>query len=166
MKLLKKITLKTVYGKTMDASWLFGDSSKEGDERTVLTVVGRADKMERGKSTLPSGDEKDYVRFRGEFAAWAGEMGAGDQFRSSSCILPEVAGDLLAATMDADEVTSANFGFRILVTKLAGGVGFQYSAEPLTQENEADPLAALISQVSTRVPALEGKKAAPGAAKK
>jgi len=159
MKFLKKITVKTCHGKTMSSDWLFPTDAKEGTEVCVLTVVGRADKMEKGKSTLPSGDETEYVKFRGEFVAWNGEMGAPEisQFRSSIVILPEVASDVLAVTMEKEDVKSANFGFRITVVKQKTAVGFAYQAEPLTQDDEADPLAALIKLAKTRVPQLESK---------
>ena len=167
MKLLKKITVKTCHGKTMSSDWLFSQDAKEGEERCVLTVVGRADKMEKGKSTLPSGDETEYVKFRGEFVAWPGEMGAPGitQYRSSVLILPEVASGPLEITMSDEKITAANFGFRITVIKQKTNVGFSYQAEPLTEQDEADPLAALIKLASSRVPQLAKPQAVAGGKK-
>lgn len=167
MKLLKKITVKTCHGKTMSADWLFPQDAKEGLERCVLTVVGRADKMEHGKSTLPSGDETEYVKFRGEFVAWPGEMGEAGitQYRSSVLILPEVASGPLEVTMSDEKITAANFGFRITVIKQKTTVGFSYQAEPLTEQDEADPLAALIKLASSRVPQLAKPQAVAGGKK-
>ncbi len=167
MKLLKKITVKTCHGKTPSVDWLFLPDAKEGTETCVLTVVGRADKMEKGKSTLPSGEESEYVKFRGEFVAWPGEMGAPDisQYRSSVLILPDVASGPLEVTMQDEKVTAANFGFRITVIKQKTTVGFSYQAEPLTEQDEADPLAALIKLAATRVPQL-GKPVAVAGGKK
>jgi len=67
--------------------------------------------------------------------------------------------------MQDEKVTAANFGFRITVVKQKTTVGFSYQAEPLTEQDEADPLAALIKLAATRVPQL-GKPVAVAGGKK
>jgi hypothetical protein len=165
MKLLKKITVKTVHGKKLDP---FSAEENLGAERVVLTVYGRADKAEEGENTLPSGDISKYVKFRGDFIAFPGEMGQGDKCRSGVMILPEVAGDLLAATLRGDDAAAVNFGFLIGIKKTETPIGYEYFATPLIEEAaDADPLAAIAQQVTAKLPAPEkGKaKAAAGAAK-
>ena len=166
MKLLKKITVKTVHGKKLEQ---FPEADAQGKERCVLTVYGRADKAEAGENTLPSGDISAYTKFRGDFIAFPGEMGQGDKCRSGVMILPEVAGDLLANTLKADDAVSVNFGFMIGIKKTDTPIGYEYFAVPLIEEAaDADPLAAIAKQVTAALPAPEkvkGKVAAVAAAK-
>ena len=166
MKLLKKITVKTVHGKKLDG---FANDEPLGTERVVLTVYGRADKAEPGENTLPSGDISSYVKFRGDFIAYPGGMGEGDETRSGVMILPDVAGDLLANMIEPEDVSSVNFGFVIGIKKTETPIGYEYYATPLIEEKaEADPLAAIRQQVTAKLPAPEkkgGKVAAAGASK-
>jgi len=153
MKLLKKITVKTVHGKKLEQ---FPTESPMGAERTVLTVYGRADKAEPGENTLPSGDISAYIKFRGDFIAFPGAMGEGDKCRSGVMILPDVAGDLLGNMLMREGVTSANFGFVIGLKKTDTPIGYEYFATPLIEdEEEADPLAAIAHQVKAKLPAPE-----------
>lgn len=171
MKLLKKITVKTVHGKKLEG---FATEAAQGAERVVLTVYGRADKAEPGENTLPSGDISAYVKFRGDFIAFPGAMGQGDKCRSGIMILPDVAGDLLASMLAREGVQSANFGFIIGIKKTDTPIGYEYFATPLIEEEaEADPLAAIAHQISAKLPAPEkaapkgtGKQAAQAAASK
>lgn len=165
VKLLKKITVKTVHGKKLDP---FGADEAMGAERTVLTVYGRADKAEPGENTLPSGDISSYVKFRGDFIAFPGAMGEGDKTRSGVMILPDVAGDLLASMCNREGANAVNFGFLIGIKKTDTPIGYEYFATPLIEsEEDADPLAAIAQQVTAKLPAPEkkGKGGAPAAAK-
>lgn len=151
MKLLKKITVKTVHGKKLDP---FGADEPLGAERVVLTVYGRADKAEPGENTLPSGDISSYVKFRGDFIAYPGAMNEGDQSRSGVMILPDVAGDLLASMCNREGANAVNFGFLIGIKKTETPIGYEYFATPLIEgEAEADPLAAIAQQVTAKLPA-------------
>lgn len=159
MKLLKKITVKTVHGKKLEP---FGSDDPQGAEKTVLTVYGRADKAEPGENTLPSGDISAYIKFRGDFIAYPGPMGEGDKCRSGVMILPDVAGDLLGNMLAREGVTSANFGFIIGIKKTDTPIGYEYFATPLIEDKEeADPLAAIAQQVTAKLPPPE--KPAPKA---
>ena len=150
MKLLKKITVKTVHGKKLEP---FGTDEKIGAERIVLTVYGRADKSEEGENQLPSGDISQYTKFRGDFVAYPGQMGEGDQCRSRVMILPEVAGGLLASLLESEETQAVNFGFLIGIKKTETPIGYEYFATPLIEEAaDADPLAAIAKQVTAAIP--------------
>lgn len=158
MKILKKITVKTVHGKKLDG---FGEGDPIGAERVVLTAYGRADKFELGQNTLPSGDVSDYIRFRGQFAAYAGELGDGDEFRSGVMILPEVAGNLLAGLLEPEDVASVNFGFIVGIKHTETPIGYEYFATPLMESAEdTDPLAAIKGQVQAALPKPKHTKAA------
>ncbi|NIT36956.1 MAG: hypothetical protein GTN49_10745 [candidate division Zixibacteria bacterium] len=166
MKLLKKITVKTVHGKKLDG---FAQDEPLGAERVVLTVYGRADKAEPGENTLPSGDISRYTKFRGDFIAFPGAMGEGDKTRSGVMILPDVAGDLLAAMCNREGANAVNFGFLIGIKKTETPIGYEYYATPLIEsEEDADPLAAIAQQVSAKLPAPrsgKGKAASASAGK-
>lgn len=162
MKLLKKITVKTVHGKRLEP---FAKEDDVGTERVVMTVYGRCDSGTEGQNTLPSGDISDYVKFKGSFAAFAGEMGEGDEYRSGVCILPEVAASLLHSLIAAEDVTAVNFGFVIAIKKTETPIGYEYTATPLMEDAaDTDPLAAIASQVQAKLPKPKGngskKKAA------
>jgi hypothetical protein len=151
MKILKKITVKTVQGKALTR---FSEEAPLGSERIVLTVYGRADKAEAGENVLPSGDISQYTKFRGDFIAYPGNMGEGDKTRSGVMILPEVAGDLLAGSLRGEDAVSVNFGFQIGIKKTDTPIGYEYFAIPLIEEAaEADPLAAIAKQVTAALPA-------------
>lgn len=150
MKLLKKLTVKTVHGKKLQA---FDTDAELGTERVVLTVFGRADKAEEGENTLPSGDISQYVKFRGAFAAYAGNMGDGDEFRSGVMIIPDVAADLLASLLAPEEVTAVNFGFLVGIKKTDTPIGYEYYASPLMEDkSDTDPMEAIKQQVVAALP--------------
>jgi len=160
MKLLKKITVKTVHGKKLQA---FPEDAAVGAERIVMTAFGRADKYEEGENTLPSGDISQYVKFRGSFAAYAGEMGDGDEFRSGVMILPDVAAQMLAGLLSGENVQAVNFGFLIGIKKTETPIGYEYFASPLMEDkSDTDPMEAIKQQVVAALPKPNGngKKAA------
>jgi hypothetical protein len=161
MKIIKKITVKTVHGKKLDP---FPAEDPIGTKRIVLTVWGRADSNVPGENTLPSGDLSKYNRFKGDFLAYPGEAGEGDKTRSGVMILPDVAGDLLANLLRDESVQSANFGFQIGIMKTETPIGYEYFAVPLIEEAaDADPLAAIGKQVMAALapPAAPDKAKAP-----
>lgn len=164
MKLLKKITVKTCHGRKLQA---FETDDEIGTERVVLTVFGRADKAEEGENTLPSGDISSYIRFRGSFAAFAGEMSIGDEYRSGVMIIPDVAAQLLASLLAGDDVTAVNFGFLIGIKKTETPIGYEYYASPLMEDkSDTDPMEAIKAQVTAALPAPEKEKGKNGGKKK
>jgi len=156
MQLLKKITVKTIHGRKLEA---FEKDDELGTLRPVLTVYGRADKFEEGENTLPSGDISQYVKFRGSFAAYAGELGDGDEFRSGVLIMPEVAANLLASLLSGENVQSVNFGFTISIVKTDTPIGYEYRATPLMEDaSDTDPMLAIKAQVQAALPKPAAKK--------
>lgn len=151
MKSLKRLTVKAVF--EGERFWDFDSSEEIGTERLLMTVYGRADKVETDeKLDSLSGDVRRYMRFRGDFAAYRGPVGEGEQYRASVMVLPELAAGLLADLLSSDEVNSANFAFQIGLKKTArpypGALGIQYTAMPLIEVSaQADPLAAVESQI-------------------
>lgn len=155
MELLKKITVKNCHGKKLAP---FDADDEIGTLRPVLTVYGRADKFEEGENTLPSGDVSSYIRFRGSFAAYAGEMGDGTEFRSGVLIMPAVAADMLAGLLIPDDVQSVNFGFVLNIKKTETPIGYEYTAQPLMEDaSDTDPLAAIAKQVQAALPKPKSK---------
>lgn len=161
MKILRKITVKTVLGAKVEG---FDKDEPIGTEKTVLTVWGRADESEKGTNTLPNGDVSEFTRFRGAFAAKAGKLSdeAAEEHQSGVMILPEVAGNILAAQLEPADVASVQFGFEINVRKNDSPIGYEYLARPLIEGAATDPLAAIRSQLVEALPApkpaAKGKK--------
>ena len=109
------------------------------------------------EDTLTSGDLSSYIRFRGSFAAYAGEMGAGDEFRSGVLIIPDVAAQLLASLLAGENVTAVNFGFIISIKKTETPIGYEYTATPLMEDaSDTDPMLAIKAQVTAALPKPKG----------
>lgn len=159
MEVVRKITVKLVNGNKRPAH--FPEEDKPGTKRHVMTIIGRVAEAKEASSLLPNGDSSPYIRFRGKFAAWNGEMGEGIEYNSGTAILPNVAGDYLAGALIGEEIQSVDFAFRIGVKKSDSPVGYDYTCEPLIQEAEdADPLKALQAKVRAAQKALPKGKAA------
>lgn len=157
MKILKKITVKTVLGRKVDR---FDDKAKMGASRVVMTVWGRADRAEHGANTLPNGDTSEYIKFRGEFKAHENEPGkdAGEECFSTVCIMPDVASGLLAGILNREGMTSVNFAFSIAIQKTDTTVGYEYVAKPLFKMDEqADPLDQIYQAAVKALPAPKKK---------
>lgn len=156
-EVVRKITVKTVLGAKPGP---FPEDAKMGDVRHLTTVIGRADSFKEEVSYLPDGTQSPYLRFRGQFAAWKGEMGSPDDFRSAVMILPPVAADLLAGALGAENVNSVEFAYRIGVKKADTPTGYQYTCEPLIEEAEdTDPIAALMKRAGQKALPKGGKAA-------
>lgn len=164
MEILKKITVKNCHGKKLTP---FGADDEIGMLRAVLTVYGRADKFEEGENTLPSGDISQYIRFKGSFAAYAGAMGDGTEYRSGVLIIPDVAAQMLAGLLAGENVQSVNFGFQLNIKKTETPIGYEYTATPLMEDaSDTDPLAAIAKQVTAALPAPKAEKSKAKAASK
>lgn len=154
MEILKKITVKNCHGKKLTP---FDADDEIGTLRPVLTVYGRADKFEEGENTLPSGDISQYIRFKGSFAAFAGSMNDGTEYRSGVLIIPDVAAQMLAGLLAAENVQSVNFGFQLNIKKTETPIGYEYTATPLMEDaSDTDPLAAIAKQVTAALPKPKG----------
>ncbi len=156
MEILKKITVKNCHGKKLAA---FDADDEIGTLRPVLTVYGRADKFEEGENTLPSGDISQYIRFKGSFAAYAGAMNEGTEYRSGVLIMPDVAAQMLAGLLSPEDVQSVNFGFVLNIKKTETPIGYEYSATPLMEDaSDTDPLAMIAKQVTAALPKPKAEK--------
>lgn len=148
MKRLKKITVRTVVGERLNG---FTGDEPTGTERIVMTVYGRADKLEPVENVGLSGDISRFIRFRGDFSAYRGLVGEGEQFRSPAMILPETAATVLATLLRSDDINSANFGFEVSIKKTATPIGYEFLTMALIEEPaDADPLSALASLIKKR----------------
>lgn len=155
MKLVKKLTVKNVLGRKPSAA-LLGDK----DEVMLMTVYGKAVKVEHGQHDFGDGNVSEYDKFRGDFEAVKTDDGT--VVRSAVMILPEVAGDLLANVVNSLEEGSGavEFAFSISIRKADTSIGYEYTAEPLTQTQEKDDLAGIRGQLTAQgvpgLPAPEG----------
>ena len=141
-EVVRKITVKVVNGGNRPAP--FGEDAKMGEKRHLITVMGRVGEAKDANSVLPNGDNSPYIRFKGKFLAWKGEMGQGIEYQSGVAILPNVAADFLAGSFAGEDVQSVDFAFRIGIKKSDSPVQYDYTCEPLVQEAEdADPLKAI-----------------------
>lgn len=148
MKLLKKLSVKTVCGdmkKWARENFLAEDSTLETQD--VLRVIGIANKLETGE-----GDNGAWVAFKGSFKCV--NLMTGEECRGGKLFLPDVASDLIETALSDENNDSVEFGFDISIMKNEkSAVGYEYSATPLLEAKEADPLAAL----EQSIPALEHK---------
>lgn len=163
MQVVRKITVKEVNGAKPAP---FAESDANGTKRHIMCVVGRAAEAKDSVSILPNGDESPYLRLKGKFAAWKGEIGEGEEYRAGAAILPNVAADFLAGELSGEEVQSVDFAFRIGVKKDdKAATSYVYYCEPIIQEAEdSDPLIALAkkaqeTQKALAAPAAKGKGA-------
>lgn len=135
MKLLKKITVKGVLERKPTAA-LLGDANNFA----IMTVFGTATSCKPEKHEFGDGNFSEYNRFRGNFSAV--RVSDGEEFRSGTLIMPDVAGDALAGVMaDLEEgKASVQFAFFIGIKNSESPIGYEYTAEPLTEPQEHDPL--------------------------
>lgn len=145
MKLLKKITAKTVLGKTPTAA-LLGDK----DHIDIMTVYGEARDRKDGVHTFGDSDKtSEYVKFRGDMRAV--RISDGVEFRAGECILPGVAEGVLDAVLSTDGTEAVRFAFLIGLQKDdTAARGYVLTAEPLVESKESDPLADLVGQLSAK----------------
>jgi hypothetical protein len=136
----KKITVKTVCGKIKDV--LPKEFKKE---IPLMRVVG----MVRSYST-PDTEYGPYLRLKGSFEAT--NILTGEVARSGTCILPEVASDALEAVLMDDDIKTVNFGFDIGVKPSDIPIGYEFTATPLIESNDMDPLQQLSNSISKALP--------------
>lgn len=161
MKLVKKLTVKTVLERKPNAA-LLGDK----DSFDIMTVYGTAEKAEPGTHDFGDGNVSHFVKFRGNFAAV--RVSDGEEFRSGVLILPDVAGDVLAGVVSEDGGDAVGFAFLIQIKKADTTVGYEYGASPLTEPEEHDPLNAMRAKLAGApgIPQLEAPETADKAPSK
>jgi len=151
--LLKKLSIKGICGDIK--------APAPGESRELVVIMGFARTSEIKKTTFG-----DSVGFHGDFKGI--DVSTGEEFRSATCYLPDVASDLLENALDNGEGGAVSFGFRISVIgvkgRTEGEVGkYEYRCVPLMEAAENDPLAALENQIKNK--ALAAPKTAPAKAK-
>lgn len=137
MKLLKKITIKAVFGDVKKA--VASSELVQGDALPVMRVVGKCD-----RSAVKETDYGASVTLKGNFMAT--NLATGEIARSNTCYLPDAAADAVAgALLDAETV---EFGFDIFAEVDAGSAtGYVYSVTPLIAPKEDDALSRLAASL-------------------
>lgn len=149
--LIKKISIKTVL-KARPAV-----PEKNGEVNQIMDLIGIANGVQPGET-----DKGPYNRFIGSFQAT--NLKTGEVYRSGSCFMPDVAGNLILGALKGG-ASSVEFGFKIGVVKDdQSATGYVYVAEPLMKPSENDPLELLNKKVN--VPQLEHDKEHGGENKK
>lgn len=148
LSLLKKLSYKTVCGK-INRRELPEDKST----LHVMRVIGVANKLVTGNSDFGA-----FVGFLGNFEAT--NVKTGEVFRSGQMFLPPIASNLLEAAIAHAEGKNVEFGFDIGVKEDdASAVGYIFTATPLIDAGESDPVAMLKSRITA--PALPAPKTQP-----
>ncbi len=143
IEMVKKLSVKKVIG----AKPKFDDEDQK--TKDVMQVVGVASGMKTGTS-----DNGDWTALTGNFAAV--NLETGEQFRSGVCFIPDVALDPIVGQLNQG-VTAVEFGWTISIKRDENAAtGYVYTARPLIEADENDPLEQLVSHLDT-APALEDK---------
>ncbi len=135
MSNLKKITVKTVCGR------IVGIERKPKETLSVMRVVGIARRIVTGES-----DYGAWIKLKGEFHAT--NLLTGEEFHSSTCMLPEVASDLVENALADENNKSVEFGFDITVGPSDTPIGYEYGALSLIAPSQEDPLQKLLEIVN------------------
>ncbi len=158
-QLHKKLSIKSVIGKV---KVLFTKDEEgeipEGQKVNLMRVVGIADGIKVGTSTYG-----EWTAFTGQFVAT--DLRTGEEHRSGTLFLPEVATDVLAPVVREQNGAPVEFAFDIGATSTTTEIGYEYNVTPLVEAKENDPLQSLVSRLN--LPALPApvKKAEPEAVK-
>lgn len=152
--LLKKMSIKGICGNF--------SAPAIGESRELAVIMGFARSSEIKPTTFG-----DSIGFHGDFKGI--DVDTGEEFRSATCYLPDVAAGLLDNALAGGEGGAVSFGFRIGIVGVKGRnpgeTGkYEYRCQPLMEAAENDPMIALESQIKNK--ALAAPKAAPKAAAK
>lgn len=151
--LLKKLSFKTVVGKVNRR-----ELPENGESMLVMRVIGVANKTVTGNSDFGA-----FVGFLGNFEAT--NVATGEVFRSGQMFLPNVCSNLLEAAVAANGGANVEFGFDIGVKEADNAIGYEYTAAPIIEASETDPVALLKSRISApALPAPTKRNAAPALA--
>ena len=150
-KLLKKVTVRTIYGDVDQAE------VKEVGTLPLCRIIGRTNKAKPGQT-----DKGSFIRFVGEFVGINAKTGKSQS--SAACILPNVAEDLVFGAMqpnkETGEIPTVEFAFDIAVEYDEKSVTkYRYAVFPVFKAKPSDALADLLGKMDS-VPMLEGPKKA------
>ena len=135
--LIKKITTKTVCGDIKKLA----KPLKDGEGMDLVRVFGVARDIKTGES-----DYGPWTKFLGNFQAI--NIVSGEEFKSTACMLPDTASELLEAALQNEGVNEVNFAFDISIKGDSNStIGYQYVCSPLLEDNDSDPLAKLASSL-------------------
>lgn len=152
-QLVRKISTSTVFGnKTAVREFASeekiasgpGVGSPTGKPRTLYRVYGIATGTRTGKSKFDDKEEpQEWVALMGSFQA---ENNRGEIYRAAQCFLPGYIVDGIAAKL-SDETKQVRFAYDIVASYNPKSVTeYEYSAIPLLDLEEDDPLLALGAQ--------------------
>lgn len=139
MKLLKKITIKDIFGKVGTLENL--TAMKANGPMHIADIIGMARSAKPGSS--PQGE---YVAFLGMFRAVNAH---GEEFQSGKCILVGAATDLLYGALVGKESGDVQFAFRISAHYDSTAITqYVYDIESLLKPMKSDPLLLLQNVVN------------------
>lgn len=143
--ILKKLGAKQIIGNVATALKALSEEGqpleKDGASVELYRVFGIAEGIKTGETTY------------GPWTAFVGQCEAisytGEVFRANSAFLPPPLDELLANAMRANEGDSIQYGV-IVKLKRRDDLerGYEYNVEPIIEESQADPLAALRAKVA------------------
>lgn len=113
---------------------------KEGEKsRNLYNVMGIASNTKTGET-----DHGPWCALTGNFAAI--NLETGEQFRSAVVFLPDIALDMVRGQLDTG-ANAVEFGFMIAIKEdEQSATGYVYTATPLMEPDENDPLEVLTNQ--------------------
>ena len=134
MKVIKKISTKTVFG-SVNARFL----PEDGSTKELYNVMGIATSVQVGESNYGA-----WECLRGRFRAV--NLATGEEVEAGQAFLPALAHELVAPqVLEAQAVEFALLiGARL---SESSPVGYEYTAEPLLEPSEADPISQLVKRV-------------------
>lgn len=136
----KKVTVKDVAG-NKDILKQIAEKAK-GKPARVCDIIGLVT-----KTTVKETDKGTSILFSGSFEGVNAETG--EVTVAGQCYLPEVVESIVAAQFMSDDVSSVQFAWSIFVQADETSVtGYIYTAEPLINEEEANPLNALKAKIA------------------
>jgi hypothetical protein len=160
MKLVSKVSVKTVFGKiktnlvevtnVVDGVTTV-DKKLRASEHGVMRVIGESRGYKTGNTAFG-----EFVSFTGQFRAT--NMETGEVFDGPNLFLPDVATGLMRAQHDNSD-GPIQFAFDIGVKPADTPHGYEYTVTPLMAPSESDPLAVLSAKLLASAPALVFSKA-------
>lgn len=145
--LVKKITMTEVSGIKRGSGGFKPKAHFGADEHgnfppfLIARIVGIAYGLKDGETNYGP-----YTEFHGNFSA---TNNAGEMYRSPKAILPEPAQSLLREAVEKAEAGKGiELAFDFLAVPDAGDRGYKFQVQPLMERDPADPLDALMADVS------------------
>jgi hypothetical protein len=127
---IKKISVKNVCGKVYAPE----------KQTELMTVVGVCTGTRTGSTQYG-----DFTGLRGTFHAV--NLETGEAFRSSQCFLADDVTDMITSQLVMEGVESVEFAFSIGVKPSDAPIGYEYTAKPLLEPGENDPLEGLMKRL-------------------